>query len=238
MTWTPPAEWPISDSPTVVVCLSQPRLTFSAQSTAVMRAVTSLKCLDIIQGGGSLWEAGMVNAIEMALERNSDYLLFCDYDSVFTNADVQILIKAMQEHPEYAIVYPIQASRHVDGVMVENPDADYSGELTQTRWGHFGLTLARTELFRQLPHPWFWAMPNPETMRFGSREGGVDADISFWRILNEYGVKFARHNEVQVGHIEECVFWSGEGGKRIGQPMRDYVRKGRPTCATWRGPQK
>lgn len=230
-----PDTWELPEgTPKISVIFSQPRLGFTDNFLCTMQMLQKIPNARIVFGGGFPWEAALSASVSMALADNDpDYLLFTDFDSLFTQADLFTLLNVMQTHPELAAVYPLQAHRHHDGPLVEPKSLDYSTELTETPHAHFGLTLVRAKVFEYLPTPWFWALPNPVTHNWGA--GSLDPDIFFWERLRQVGARVARHNGVMLGHMELCSMWLDKDGKRIFQTVGEYRKVGRPKEAVWHG---
>ena len=227
-------EFGIKAKPKVVFVISQARLTFADTMNCCMDTVRALCAeygMEWVPRMGQSWDQSLDNGMRAALAFNPDYIITIDFDGAFDKKDVLDLIDLMQRYRELACVFPVQMSRHEPYPLLFQPDADYSGEITMGRFAHFGLTVIRAEVIRNLPRPWFWAIPSPEgdfDTPFHS-----DTDITFWRTLGAHGYKIAQANRVVLGHIELHVRWpSVEHGLRI-QPIDNYRRKGRPSGAVF-----
>jgi len=234
------------ETPTVCAVVSQPRLTFSTTMKCLQRALRTVQTKwsvqnpdykplidDFVDCGGAFWEKYITSGIKKALEMGADYILCVDNDSVFSPEDVLALVDHLKNNPDVSAVFAVQASRHHDQALVEMPYLNYSGEATQVQLAHFGLTLIRREVFAYLPQPWLWSMPNPTTGAWDT-EGHCDADITFWRVLTEYGHKIVQLNPVQAGHMVLCVKWLTEKGT-IYQPVEHYEAHGKPPQARFSG---
>lgn len=231
-----PERWPLPKGPASIgVVLSQPRLCFTDQTVCLSQALVGMPNTMVYAVSGFPWDKALSQGISAVVGMGVDYLVFADYDGLFTKSDLATLINAMQAHPEYGAIYPIQAHRHKDGALVEDPKADYDAELTETEHAHFGLTVIRRQVFELMPEPWFWSMPNPVTNTWAA--GSIDADIFFWKQCRQVGVRVARHNKVHIGHMELCSFWLDKDGKRIYQTIQDYRKHGKPKEAVWEGPR-
>lgn len=220
----------ISDRPTLVVATTQPRLTFTDH---MMSMVAALRGCELSLAGGAYWEPGITGSIENAVKLGPDYVLTVDYDTVFDASDVKALFDIMQSNPSLSAVFPVQASRHHNNALVHNKDADHEGDLAVQRYGHFGLTLIRSSVFAELPHPWFWSMPGQDG-RWDAPDKR-DADIQFWDIMHEHGFRVAQANRVQVGHLELGVlFVDAETGEVRMSSHKEWRKNGKPAWA--RGP--
>lgn len=232
------------ENPAVVAVISQPRLTFADASNSLHRALRMVanKAVfygkgkepildDLIYSGGAFWEKSLTAGIKSAIHIGADYILFTDYDSTFTPEDALALIQILDDDLTVSAAFAVQASRHHDAALVQSEHVRYDTENTPVILGHFGLTVIRAEVFRDLPHPWFWSMPNPETGEW-DQQGHCDADITFWRILYEHGHKIVQANHVQAGHLVLCNKWMTDKGVAY-QPVEHYRAFGRPKEATF-----
>lgn len=210
--------------PKVMICLSQPRLSITATTMALIDAVRAT-CFDHCWESSIYWEKGISTTFKRAIEAGYDYVMTVDYDGIFRPDDVHALVKAMQERPDLAAVFPVQMSRHENKPLVFQPELDYTGDLTVTPFGHFGLTLIRTQMLKSLPKPWMCNIPGPD----GDWESHPqsDADITFWRNLTTNGYRIAQANKVILGHLVECVRWPTNYGSLF-QPLHNYLQKGKP----------
>lgn len=232
------------DNPVVIAVVSQPRIIFADASNALhrsMRLVANKAVFrgngkeplldDIIYCGGAYWEKALTAGIKSAINHGADLIVFTDYDTTNAPEDVQKLIDMMQEDTSISAVFAVQASRHHDAALVQMEYVKYEGDQTPVTLGHFGLTVIRAEVFRDLPHPWLWSMPHPVTGEWDT-PGHCDADITFWRILHENGHKVVQANHVQAGHLVLCNKWMTENGVAY-QPIEHYRAFGRPKEAVF-----
>lgn len=214
----------ITAKPKVFICLSQPRLSITATTMALIEAVRATS-FDHGWESSIYWEKGISTMFKRAIEAGYDYVMTVDYDGLFHPQDVHQLVKTMQDRPDLAAIFPVQMSRHENKPLVFQPHLDYTGDLTVTPFGHFGLTLIRTQMLKSLPKPWMHNIPGPD----GDWETHPqsDADITFWRNLSTNGHKVAQHNKVILGHIVEAVRWPTKQGG-IFQPLPNYLKIGKP----------
>lgn len=243
---TLPDQYEIPENPTVCAVLSKPRLAITDHESCWNETVMRMGIQHVMMCNGFPWEAALENGIERALECFDDpYILFTDFDSVMAPEDLQVLIDTMQAHPELTAIYPCQAHRHHDELLCDG-SGKYSvdGDVTETTYGHFGLTLIRADALRrmELAKPWFWSMPNATTNRW--EDGKTDADIFFWRRVRDFGGRIGRCNTVSIGHMEWGVKWprnegtyfdhDGNERPKIGtgwQTIQSYRNNGKPDWA-------
>lgn len=227
----------IPREPSVVMVLSTPRFGPVDTFKSIADGCQSLGWR-FFQWGGTEWGKGLESVCQQVIKEYSpDYIMTIDYDGVFSPDDCKALLDFMQNNPDVAAVWPVQAHRHQDLPLGFAPKGaaigvyDFKGEFTRMWSGHFGCTIIRRQVFDTIPHPWFWSIPDPDT---GDWSKGSDADLTFWRWMHTYGFKFGQLNTVQIGHMEWCVKWMAPRGI-IWQPIQNYRAKGKPTSAVFDG---
>lgn len=221
----------IKESPSIVVCMSTPRIgfvdNFQALEQSIVRSGIPIIARHCV--GSAFWEKSLTLSVLSAIKHhNPDYILTVDYDSVWSPQDVQAIFNFMQSNPWCAAAFPVQMHRSQPFPLVNF--GDYSEKWSVAEFGHFGLTMIRTDVFRELPHPWLWSMPGSNGVWDGPNQR--DADITFWQNMGEYGYKVVRLNEVIIGHMEQVVIWP-DGDKPLYQPTGQYREKGRPEGVRW-----
>lgn len=221
-------------NPEITLVLSQPRLGFTDTSSRLVALANRMK-FNIEPSMSAFWDKGMEAATWKAISRdNPDLLLYADYDGIFDPEDVERLIQAMNDDPDLACAVSVQMSRHDDGPLVFDPKKDYSVPKTTVEFGHFGLTAIRPQVFREMQTPWFWTTPG---VRQDGTVGFVDAfgcdgDITFWRIMREYGFKVQQINDNTIGHLVLCIKWPKDSGYGVTlQPIEMYHSHGKPKTA-------
>lgn len=212
--------------PKVCIGMSVGRLGFFDQFQCLNK-ITAETGWKVLSNQSAFWEKGISLVIEDAIEQGYDYILFTDYDGLYTAKDAQELVRRLHES-DAAVMYAVQMSRHDHKPLCFEPELDYSGTETVKKFAHFGLTAIRTEVFKKLPQPWFENIPGPD----GSWRSNPhsDADISFWRRLITTGHKVVQCNDIVIGHMEICAIWPSEQG-RIIQPLPLYRAMGKPAEA-------
>lgn len=230
----------IPRNPKVVMVLSVPRVGFTDPLKCIADACRELGWV-FYPGGGTEWGKGLESAIQhIGATEAPDYIVTFDYDSVFEVDDLRKLLAFMQERPDVMAAWPAEMHRHMDLPLGMNPDGAAQGvygvedkhQFIRMWSGHFGCTIIRRQAFETLPHPWFWSLPDPTT---GDWKNGSDADVTFWRSMHNFGMKFGQLNSVLIGHGEFCYKWptldaKGNAGT-IWQPIQHYRKHGRPKQA-------
>lgn len=209
----------------VMAALSMPRLCF----TDVMTLVSALPSMNIEvrKSSGAYWEQCMSRLLYEAVERDFDYVLTIDYDSVFQPMDVYMMIRLMAETPDATAIFPLQYRRGVKQLLLanlENSDmVDRSAALMPARVGHFGCTIIRLSHLKEIPHPWLQSFPNKEG-KWGP--GQKDADIYFWDKLHAHGKKVYCATRIVIGHIQEMITWPGQDLQPVHEYVADYFADG------------
>lgn len=237
----------IKENPRTIAVLSVPRVGFTDMWKCTQRALRTLTVKtifygehrdklapipdDLVECGGAFWEKYLTAGIKHAMKLGPDYLLFIDGDSVFDPQDAEKLIDILQKDATLSAAFAVQASRHNDRPLVHIDKETYKGESTEVPLGHFGLTVIRAKVFTYLQKPWLWSMPNPDTLEWDDK-GHCDADITFWRVLKEFGHKVVQVNTVQAGHMDLCIKWLTPKGMAY-QPLKHYWKYGKPKDAVF-----
>lgn len=218
----------IPANPKVCMVLSRPRLAFSEMLERTIMCVRDLGWM-YISGEGTEWGKGLTSAVKSALNTGCDYVFFLDYDGVFSPEDCKQLLKLMQDNPDVDAIYPVQMHRHRDGALGSMDSGDFSGELTPVTTGHFGCTIIRRRVFETIPQPWFMSFPDPITGEWEGKNSrsSLDADITFWMQMWEFGFKTCMANNVVIGHMELCVKWP-TGNTTTWQTLTNYRKAGKP----------
>jgi len=234
---TKPRKREVSGKFKVSAVMSVPRLGFMDNFFCAFEALGSTG-IKLRRHMGAYWEACLERTLTATIEEDQpDAILTIDYDTVYTQAHVEKLIKIMQERPEVDALAPIQSARHSHGPMLTMdmplgvsgydrlPPGAFADDITRLKTAHFGLTLIRTSSLLKLPKPWLWSQPAPDKT-WG--EGRVDADIYFWKQWNEAGLKLFSANRVVVGHLELMILWPSNELKPIFQVPHKFQTNGLP----------
>lgn len=226
--------WPKVEDPKVCVVLNQPRLAFTGHEKCLIKLAQKLK-FEVQESFGAMWDRDMTLAVQAAaVKYDPHFYLFTDYDSVFEEDDVRVLLETINNDPTMAAIGAVQPSRHDDRPLVMDNKLDYSGDITKVTFQHFGLMVIRREVFEELEQPWFWSVPGKDAN--GNWDWNAfarsDADITFWRNLDLIGFNVYQHNKVNIGHIIQAIKYvrnKGHGVQFI--PIENYWRHGKPKDA-------
>lgn len=187
---------------------------------------------------GCFWHQILSEAIEKTIANATcEYVLTCDFDTIFTQSDVLELARLMRAYPDAGAICALQSKRGCESPLMGNRNSD--GTAAAIGWydrnqllspvdsGHFGLTLFRAEKLRAMPRPWMCPKPNPRNGRWD--DGCIDADIDFWLNWRDAGNSLHVANQIVVGHMEELVTWPGVQFAPVHQKAEDYIEHGIPS---------
>lgn len=221
----------------VHMLMSLPRLCWTRNHACCLSVCYQLG-IEVHTTEGAYFHQCMQNAMEELFglkpgseDRELDYLITVDYDTVFTPADVVSLLTLMEANPDVSAVAALQQKRMCDDLLFsvgkkEIAVSAFDCDLLDVKSMHFGLTVFRVSDLKTLPRPWFEGNASPD----GSfqTEGAVDPDIAFWRTMRENGRRFCLAPRVCVGHMQEVITWPGMDLRPIHQHMPDYRENGKP----------
>jgi len=187
--------------------------------------------------GGAYWHQVLSQILEEQIDYGSQYIITCDYDTIFTPKDVMELYRLMEAVPQADAMCALQSKRGDDGVALFGMKDDAGNMITSmpaynmdrnvlpVSTGHFGLTIFRTESLNALPRPWMNSTPNDDGVW---SDGKVDADIQFWHNWKKHGNALYLAPQVIVGHLQEMVTWPKHDMTPLFQTTSDYESNGTP----------
>jgi SAM-dependent methyltransferase len=232
---------PLARRPRVAAAMSVPRLGFMDNFFAAMRALPRLG-ITLHKHTGAFWGQCLTRCIEEILEAGEpEYILTIDYDTIFTDRDVEQLLALAVAYPEVDAIAALQASRwNAEPLMTKRAADGKNGEswsretfapdLTAIATAHFGLTLIKVEALKTLPLPWFKGEPDADG-RWGDAK--VDDDIWFWKQWEAAGRSLMLANHVVVGHAELMIRWPDRNLQATYQLSSEFWKSG-PPANVWR----
>jgi hypothetical protein len=141
-----------------------------------------------------------------------EYILTVEHDNLPPHDGLSKLIKAMDEHPEFACIGGLYWTKGEGGVpqiwgdpkdpvLNFRPQPPVPGELVECCGTGMGFNLWRLSMFKTVPKPWF-------VTKYGT-EGTGTQDLSFWGEARKHGFRCAVDCSVLVGHLdlESGVVW-------------------------------
>ena len=220
----------------VSAVMSVPRLGFSDNMNCTFSALFALR-IPLINVQGAFWGQCLERGMQRLVDEGADIILTIDYDTIYTRQDVEGIIQLMYDHPEATAIVPMQVGRGqrkiltsmktLSGMprdlvpMTELVDSD----VTKIASGHFGLTAIRVKDLLELPHPWFHDKPNIDN-QWGP--GRVDADIWFWKLLEQHKMTALLANRIPVGHLELLCTLPDDKLEPINCLPSEFYDKGKP----------
>lgn len=167
----------------------------------------------------------------------ADYILTVDYDTVYDKEAVEDLIRLAAEHPEADALAALQIRRNSELplVCVLDPDGKPQSQLSYellapdllpAGMAHFGLTLIKVAALKDMPHPWFLAVPAPDGTWSDGRQ---DDDTYFWREWRSRGKTLFVATHIPVGHAQLMITWPGRGDMSpVHQHSEEFWATGKP----------
>ena len=227
----------------VEACLSMPRLSFTANHFAWAQALMPLGIRPTM-GTGVFWDQVNTRIFEQFIDK-CEYLLLIDYDSFFSQADIEHLF-ALALTFQCDALAPLQTKREdgrpmltLKGCLDNPPEGGstsvprewFQAPVQEVDSAHFGCTILSTAALKRAKKPWFWCKPSAD----GSwNDGRRDPDIYFWSNWRESGNKVFVTPRVCIGHGEYVVTWPG---KDLSQPVfqwaNQYTQTQKPPESAW-----
>ena len=178
---------------------------------------------------GAYWHQVLSEVLEKAVE-HYEYIIICDYDSIFDRDHVGELLRLMFAYPEAHAIFPVQYRRHQQQLLGKRQATvtagDMGKDLVDMQSGHFGLTVIRSEALQRAAKPWFMGIPNRESS-YG--DGKIDPDIFFWKNWADSGLSVYMAPGVKIGHMEELIVWPDKHYQQKYQSLSDFQKNGTPT---------
>ena len=191
-------------------------------------------------GQGAYWHQILCTQMDDAIKiPDNEFVITCDYDTIFTGEDVVELYRLMRCYPDADAICAVQSKRGTDYALLGMTGDDdkprtkvhvveFDRNLTEVTTAHFGLTIFRSSTLREFPRPWMVPAPNDEGRW---EDGRTDADIDFWFKWRKAGNTLCVANRVPVGHLEEVVVWPSKAEtsfRPVFQRIVDYANEGMP----------
>lgn len=196
---------------------------------------------------GAFWGQCLQRVCEQFVNE-AEYILTIDYDTFFTQADVEHLMALAMTFQCDALT-GLQTKRE-DGRpmltmlgMLDDPPKEgsssvprewFSEPVQQVDTAHFGCTLISTSALKRTPKPWFLGVPNDDG-EWG--DGRTDDDIFFWKQFRKAGNRLYVSPRVVLGHGEYMVTWPGANlTSPVYQHSTDFLTTNKRPENAWRVP--
>jgi hypothetical protein len=182
---------------------------------------------------GVYWQQSLSEGIRDALNDGFDYIVTTDYDSIFDVETVAQLIRLADQNPHADAICAMQMGRFT-GLLVSNDTGELlvkdlkENALVPVNTGHFGLTLFRAESFKDLPKPWFQAVPDEDGDWKRHGVGKRDADIYFWDNFRASGKQLYLAPRLVIGHLELLIQYPSDKLDGIYCKTNDFYEHGKP----------
>lgn len=228
--------YPVTPMPDMVCMMSMPRLAWTDNMTCMVDACSRLR-IPFVRATGVFWGQSLERMMTSVLqEAKHEWIVTCDYDSVFTPQDIVALRTIADEHG-LDVLAPLQVGRDRNDILAKLDDGTGNPRKTLDRselaldhlpclHAHFGLTLIRVSALRKMPHPWFLGSPNPQNGCWD--DGRTDDDIHFWKVARAAGLKLSIAPQVSIGHLQVLISWPTDSLTTVHQYVRDYQNEGKP----------
>ena len=231
----------------VEAVLSMPRLSFTANAFSWVQALMPLNIRPTM-GTGAFWEQVHTRVWEQFLDR-CEYLLCIDYDSFFSQSDIEHLF-ALALTFQCDALAPLQTKREdgrpmltLKGWLDDPPEGGsshvprewFAEPVQEVDTAHFGCTIISTAALKRCKKPWFWGKPGPD----GSwNDGRRDPDITFWETWRESGNKVYVTPRVCIGHGEYVITWPGKAlAGPVFQWTSEYTKTHQRPDTAWKAPE-
>lgn len=157
---------------------------------------------------GVFWGQCMQRMLQSAVDKGLDWILSLDSDSLFTTEHVSRLMDTLASNPHIDALAALQCRRGAPypllttGVHKPGDNLETNGSPVKVTTAHFGLTLIRVDVLKDVPKPWFISKPDENGDWSDDR---LDDDIWFWHQWRLAGKNIYVAPNVSIGHLEETV---------------------------------
>lgn len=152
--------------------------------------------------------------VKIALEMNADYVLFVDADMIFPenslnkllnlNVDIASVTYNFRELPKRSVVSldeKYDEDYIIDDSVTERPiPLEKIKNPFRCKSAGTGLMLIKTEVFRNIPKPWFFFQPETDT------QGAIGEDTWFCDKAIEHNYEIWIDPSIKVDHIGTMVY--------------------------------
>ncbi len=167
--------------------------------------------------------------MEAVYTHDCEWILCFDHDTILAPEHVINLLTHAVKHDLDALA-ALQPKRASDDPLFSMISGKFDESILQVQTAHFGCTAIKCDALKDVPHPWFWEVPDRDGMWAKRAHTGevhpivatlhdsfanfvtCDADIWFWHNWKWSNKKVYVDCSVRVGHMEELVsYYSGPG---------------------------
>lgn len=189
----------------IAACIGIPRIGWNDHWGCVVEALRPFG-IPIRRHTGAFWSHNIQSVLEGCIADGLDWALTLDYDSMFTAKDISRMLEVFGSRPDIDALAALQTRRGCQSPLCWNGGAGVETDCRtpfKVHTAHFGLTLIRLDMLKDMPKPWFWDQPSAS----GSWQDDdrVDSDIYFWKQWNKHGRSLYIAPDVRIGHLEVLV---------------------------------
>lgn len=205
--------------------LTLPRYESVVCRSLIELALRQLK-IELTTSQGVFWGQCMQRMFTKAVDDGIDWILSIDSDSLFTAEQLSLLMDTLASNPHIDALAALQCRRGcpypllTTGELVDGQNIEISTAPFKVTTAHFGLTLFRVDVLREVPKPWFCPKPDANG-EWGDER--MDDDIFFWHQWRLAGKNIYVAPQVSIGHMEETVVQFNDEMK----PEHMYVQQWR-----------
>lgn len=162
--------------------------------------------------GGVFYGQCMQRMLEGLMDRDINYALAIDFDSIFTANHVRRLLGIIaheQDIDAIAAVQPMRGDGRLLGTSGRREEIVWEGYPIKVRTAHFGLTAIDLNKLAAVPKPWFISVPDPTGG--WNDEQKIDDDGYFWEQWHAAGNSLYLDPGTRLGHLQEMIaIYDGE----------------------------
>ena len=209
---------------TFAAVMTAPRYESVWARNQIERALNNVG-IPLTVSGGVFYGQCMQRMLEDLLDKNVEYALTVDFDSVFTGEHVRRLLNIIVQEEHIDAIAPVQPKRGKGSVMAtngKNEEMVWKGEPIKVASAHFGLTVLDLNKLRAVPKPWFHSIPDEKGEWSDNR---VDDDVSFWKSWFAVGNSLYLDPGTRLGHLEELITVFNEEMKPIHLYPSEWEKK-------------
>jgi len=178
------------------------------------------------------WHQSLTKAIQDSIDEGYEYIITCDYDSIFTRETVAQLVRLIEQNEHADAICTMQMGRF-SGLLMSTESGTVTRKelkenaLVPAKTGHFGLTIFRASSLKKAWKPWFKGTPDIN-QEWSDKNTKVDEDTYFWNSWAYSGLTLFVAPRLVIGHLELLIKWPDENLDGIYETSQHYQEFGQP----------
>ena len=214
---------------TIAIC-SCPRLGFMSYMGHSIAAFIN-NGIEYTNVFGVYWGQAMTAGLKLAVDAGHEYIVTCDYDSLFDTETVMQLMRLIEQNPHADAVTTMQMGRF-SGILLSTESGQITleelknNDLVKIKTGHFGLTVIRASSLKEVVKPWFTAECDSDG-EWGDEK--TDEDTYFWNNWELCGKTLYVAPRLVIGHCELLVKYPDEHLQGIYTTTAHFDEFGKPS---------